>query len=401
MKRLASPSLQLSLIVLSSAALSLSIGCSSSSTPSPKDAAADHSGNDGSPSDTSTAGADGSASDGSASDGNPDVASDTVSMSDGSHADGSSLTPTQARGQYLTGVFGCVNCHTPKLTGGVLDTANLFAGVDCTADTSGNCLSDPNLTPDNTGIGLDSDQQVIDAFRTGRVPQHAVAATDGGADAAADAEVPDSGADGGFPATYLFATMPYYQFANLTDADAQAIVAYLRSLRPVAHTPKANAGTFATPLTAPQWTPADPAKLPAPAADASADAANGKYFATLLCATCHTANLAGADGGTASPLHIDETKAFQGGKTSSITVDGGVMTFQASNLTPDTTGIKDWSAMELVTAIRTAKDKTGKTLCAPMRANASLTSDDATAIADYLLSLTPVANTVNAGPARL
>jgi hypothetical protein len=93
-----------------------------------------------------------------------------------------------------------------------------------------------------------------------------------------------------------------------------------------------------------------------------------------------------------SPLHIDETKAFQGGKTSSITGDGGTMMSQAANLTPDMTGIKDWTAMDVVTAIRMAKDKMGKTLCAPMRANATITAADATAIADYLLSLPPVAN---------
>ena len=145
-----------------------------------------------------------------------------------------------------------------------------------------------------------------------------------------------------------------------------AIVAYLRSLKAVAHEVKANAGTFATQPTAPQWTPADPTKLPAPSADASADATNGKYLATLLCVTCHTVNTSAT-----SPLHIDEAKAFQGGKTSTIAVDGGSMMFQAANLTPDATGIKTWSTGDIITAIislpRTSSSTLSARPCAPTR----------------------------------
>jgi len=206
---------------------------------------------------------------------------------------------------------------------------------------------------------------------------------------------PESPADGGAQ-NYLFANMPWFQFANLTDADAMAIVAYLRVLAPVAHKVKENAGMFAQQPTAPQWTPADPAKLPAVAAGAPADASNGKYLATLLCVTCHTVNV-----GTTPPLHIDEAKAFQGGKTSTITGDGGMMTFQSANLTPDMTGLKGWTAEQIVTAIRMAKDKMGKTLCAPMRANGAMTAEDAMAIADYLMSLPLAANTINACMARM
>jgi cytochrome c551/c552 len=367
------------------------LGCSSSTTGG-KDAAA---------------GAAGSAADGGAgaggSDAAPDVASEVspdvapdVSSDISSDALDGGQTAAQARGQYLTSVLGCVSCHSPKLNG-VVDTANLFAGVDCTADTSGNCLSDPNLTNDATGLKSWTDQQIIDAFRLGKIPAPSTA--DGGTDAAvADAGIAgsDAGADGGAAGAYLFANMPWYQFANLTDADAAGIVAYLRSVKPVAHTVKANAGSFATPPTSPPWTPADPAKLPTPSADASADATNGKYLATLLCVTCHTVNT-----GTSAPLHIDETKAFEGGKTSTITVDGGAMMFQASNLTPDATGVQGWSTDDLVTAIISAKDQLGATLCSPMRANAAITEADATAIADYLKSLPPVANAVNACMARM
>src|SRR5260370_958136 len=52
----------------------------------------------------------------------------------GANCGASDASPTaQARGKYLTGLHGCVNCHTPKVNG-MLDMANLFGGADCTAD---------------------------------------------------------------------------------------------------------------------------------------------------------------------------------------------------------------------------------------------------------------------------
>ena len=294
-----------------------------------------------------------------------------VGEAGGANGGASDDSPTaKARGKYLTGLLGCVNCHTPKVSG-MLDMANLFGGADCTADAMGNCLSVPNLTPDATGLKDRTDQQILDAFRLGKDPE-AVA---------------------GMPA-FLFASMPYYRFANLSDDDARAIVAYLRSIPAVMHKVKENAGTFATQPAAPQWTPADPTKLPPPSAAAPADASNGKYLATIMCSTCHTVNTAAT-----APLHIDETKAFQGGKT--ITPMGAnMMMFQSANLTPDKTGLQGWTQDQIVTAITMAKDKDGKTLCAPMAANPVITPEDAKSIADYLLSLTAVANSVTACKTR-
>jgi mono/diheme cytochrome c family protein len=250
--------------------------------------------------------------------------------------------------------------------------ANLFGGADCAADAMGNCLSVPNLTPDATGLKDRTDQQILDAFRLGKDPD-AVAGMPG----------------------YLFANMPYYRFANLSDDDARAIVAYLRSIPAVMHEVKENAGTFATQPAVPQWTPADPTKLPPPGAAAPADASNGKYLATIMCSTCHTVNTAAT-----APLHIDETKAFQGGKATT-PMGANMMMFQSANLTPDKTGLQGWTQAQIVTAITMAQDKDGKTLCAPMAANPVITPEDAKSIADYLLSLTPVANSVTACKTRM
>jgi hypothetical protein len=114
-----------------------------------------------------------------------------------------------------------------------------------------------------------------------------------------------------------------------------------------------------------------------------------------MCVTCHSPAAAG------TPKHVDETTAFQGGQSNTITVGSMMMMFDSANLTPDATGIKDWSATDLVNAIKMAKDKMNKTLCSPMRGNAIITPADATAIADYLLNIPGVPHAVAACMARM
>jgi len=360
-----------------SSVLALTAGCGSSSSAkndsgTPAAAAGDGPGAD------VTAAADGGGTDsGTAGDtGGQDVASsDGAAPADGGTGDAAAgdAGPSAAamRGQYLVGVLGCANCHTPKVTGTTMpDPTMTLAGVDCFVSTPG-CLSSGNLTPDmDTGIGGFSDQAIVDAFRTGKEP-----------------DPKDAG-------KYLSSRMPYYQFANLSDADAMAIVAYLRALTPVKHAVKVPTAPFDVAPTSPEWTAVDPTKLPAPGASAPADAANGKYFATLMCVTCHS------PAATGTPKHVAETTAFQGGQSSSVMSNGMTVMFESANLTPDMTGLAGWTAPNVVTAIKTAKDRMGKTLCAPMRANGGISDADATAIADYLLSIPPAAHSVTACTAR-
>jgi mono/diheme cytochrome c family protein len=283
------------------------------------------------------------------------------------------LTGPAARGQYLVkNVLSCVGCHTPQLAGGGgTDNSRLLAGVECFAkDSDGGCLNSANLSNDKTGLKDMTDTQIKNAFTKGIDP--------------------DPGADGGVQ--YLFAQMPYYQFASLTDDDANAIVAYLRTVPAVAHE-AANTGTFAAQPSAPQWAPVNPAELPSAAAidGGTAGTSNGKYLATLACATCHTPNTAAT-----APLQLDATKAFQGGKKYSTTLatDGSSITkeIQSSNLTPDSTGLKNWTAAQIVTAIKAGKDEAGRTICSPMRSLPGITNQDATDIANYLLGIPAVAN---------
>jgi hypothetical protein len=294
-------------------------------------------------------------------------------------AGGAVLTTQQMRGQYLVNsVLGCPGCHTPQ--GGAQ-----LSGVDCfvkTAPTTtgaagagGNgaagaggaggagvtpCLSSANLTNDATGIKNLTDQQIKDAFTKGMDPDET--------------------------GKFLFANMPYYQFGNLLSADADAIVAYLRTVPGVSHTVQANTAPYDVQPSAPEWAAVDPTALPA--AGSATGAANGKYLATLACVTCHTVTVSGAN-----PLHIDATKAFQGGKLVNTTVSGTAKTVQTSNLTPDATGIMGWNATQVATAITTAKDNNSVSICG-MRALPNMTTADATDIGTYLLGIPAVANAI-------
>ena len=277
------------------------------------------------------------------------------------------------------GVLGCTGCHTADLGGKAAfahDTA-----------TNGD-LASANLTNDPTGIKAFSDQAVVDAFTKGIDPDK----VDGGT-------------------VYLFANMPWYQFATLSSTDALDIVAYLRSVPPVSRSAAAGTGVFATQPTTPQWTTHTLAQLPNPVGtDGGVDGGtsnqmNGKYFASLLCVNCHTVTT-----GTA-PTMFDITKVFQGGKSASVTVttpiDAGAdagdagpdaattmsktVTVETANLTPDSTGLSTWSAAQITAAVQKAQDKMSRTICG-MRANAGISAQDAMDVAAYLQSIPAVAN---------
>jgi mono/diheme cytochrome c family protein len=114
-----------------------------------------------------------------------------------------------ARGKYLVTIMGCGDCHTPGYFLGKPDLAHPLSGSDVGFEMPGLGIHwGSNLTPDSeTGLGKWSDKEIIRAFRTGVTP-------------------------GG---RRLVPVMPYGNFAALTDHDARAIVAYLRSLPPVRH----------------------------------------------------------------------------------------------------------------------------------------------------------------------
>lgn len=118
------------------------------------------------------------------------------------------------RGEYLATIMDCTGCHTPGALAGKPDASMYLGGSTIGFEIPGlGVIYPPNLTPDNdTGLGKWSADDMVKAIRTGARP------------------------DG----RQLIPVMPYMSYAALTDADAAALVAYLRSIKPVKHQAPAN-----------------------------------------------------------------------------------------------------------------------------------------------------------------
>ena len=274
----------------------------------------------------------------------------------------------EERGKYLVESLGaCGDCHTPRLPSGEMDKSKLLSGVKCfidadpTKDDFG-CLSSANLTNHETGLKNRSKQEIKDMFLKG--------------------ERPDGKA--------LHPVMPYYVLGNMSDADADAIVAYLRTVPGVDNMLPANQPPFTAPEKPAPRVPA--AKIPEPSKSyASHDAAlRGKYLAGNfgVCMECHT----GRDDKGA--ILVD--KLFQGGNVFGRDELGLPMAFQekiySANITPHENGIKGWTVDDIVTVIKKGTDKDKKPLCppmpvGPMGAFGGLKDSDVRDIAHYLLSI--------------
>jgi mono/diheme cytochrome c family protein len=114
-----------------------------------------------------------------------------------------------ARGRYLVTIAGCSDCHTPGALIGAADMKRYLGGSDIGFSIPGlGVFVGQNLTPDkDTGIGSWTGEQIVAAIRTGKKP------------------------DGG----QLSGVMPYPAFSRLSDEDAQAIAAFLKSIPAVDH----------------------------------------------------------------------------------------------------------------------------------------------------------------------
>ena len=114
-----------------------------------------------------------------------------------------------ARGRFLVMITGCSDCHTPGALLGSPDMKRYLGGSDVGFAIPGaGVFVGENLTPDKeTGLGSWTDEQIIAAIRTGKTPE----------------------------GRELSAVMPYPALSHLSDADAQAIVAFLKSLPPVSN----------------------------------------------------------------------------------------------------------------------------------------------------------------------
>jgi cytochrome c553 len=113
-----------------------------------------------------------------------------------------------ARGKQLTWASGCNDCHTPGTFYGSPDTTRMLSGSDVGWQGPWGTSYPRNLTPDPaTGIASWTEEQIVTAFRTGHRPD-------------------------GSP---ILPPMPWPAFAHMSDDDAYAIAAFLKTLPPIEH----------------------------------------------------------------------------------------------------------------------------------------------------------------------
>lgn len=126
-----------------------------------------------------------------------------------------------ARGKYLASIMDCTGCHTGGALIGQPDAKRFLAGSEIGFAIPGlGVFYPPNLTPDReTGLGAWSADEIVAALRKGERPDGRI----------------------------LAPVMPWRSYAALSDRDARALVAYLKSLPPVRFKAPAPVGPDATP----------------------------------------------------------------------------------------------------------------------------------------------------------
>jgi len=118
----------------------------------------------------------------------------------------SDSTDQLLHGKYLVEtVAGCGNCHTPHQPDGTLDPNMAFAGAFVIEEPVFKAYA-RNITPDmETGIGSWTDDQIVNAIRNGQKR------------------------DG----TFYGPPMSFGWYKRMSDSDVRAIVAYIRTVKPV------------------------------------------------------------------------------------------------------------------------------------------------------------------------
>lgn len=204
-----------------------------------------------------------------------------------------------------------------------------------------------NITQDReTGIGNWTDEQIIKAIREGIKPDGSV----------------------------MGPLMPFMAYRHISDRDAEAMVAYLRTIKPVKNTVKASSYPFPVPENY------GPPLSFVPDPDRSDPVAYGEYLAGPLghCMECHS-----SPGEQGAP---DMENALGAG---GMLFHGPWGVSASANITP--TGIGGKSDEEIKQLITTGTRADGTKLLPPMGFNyyANLTAEDLDAIVAYLRTLPP------------
>lgn len=255
------------------------------------------------------------------------------------------------RGAYLMrSIVACGNCHTPGSLMGKPDTKREMAG-GAKFDEPPFTAYAPNITPDpETGLGKWTDMQIVAAIREGRRPDGSI----------------------------IGPPMPIELYRGISDRDAHAIVAYLRSVKPIRNqVPKS---IYRIPLP-PAYGPPVGSVPEVPRGDRPR---YGAYLAGPLghCTECHTPMIA--------PGRRDFAGQLGAGGFPLVGRWGTVI---SPNITPDKeTGIGEWTGAEVKRAITQGLRRDGDKMYPPMAYHfyKNIAAEDLDAIVGHLRSLKPI-----------
>jgi cytochrome c553 len=260
----------------------------------------------------------------------------------------SAETPAE-RGSYLVNTIGaCGNCHARDSAAN--RTPDLAGGLEIN-DPQVGLIVMPNITPDlETGTGKWTVGEIVVGLRDGKRPDGSI----------------------------IGPPMPIPVYRQMSDHDAEAIAAYLLSLKPIR-----------SPLTRSQY------KVPLPPNYGSTithvddpvttdKVAYGSYLVSLgHCVRCHTPP------GDGKPFNMN--LAFAGGRE--FPHFGEIAPSVSRNITPDPEqGIGKWSDDDIKQAITKAIRPDGTKLAGPMPYDwyANMTRGDLDAIVAFMRTIKPI-----------
>jgi mono/diheme cytochrome c family protein len=281
--------------------------------------------------------------------------------------------PTRlARGTYLVNnVLFCGACHTTRDNGNILTeperTDAFLGGGNVYTDKGFGTIWIPNITPDpETGVGNWTDDELLRVLRDG------------------------VGKDG----SLLIPLMPFEFYQHLSDDDARAVVAYLRTVPPY-HQPKPRQDNklgftqkMLFKLVGVQMHKPVAGVLPV---DKTNKHEYGHYIARIsLCGDCHSLSEKGPRPETDPLAYAGSDVPFE---------DPELGKVYARNLTADSeTGIGRYDAAALKQALRNGTRLDGKKLASPMSILiphlSGMSDEDLDALVGYLKTLPPAKHAV-------
>ncbi len=261
-----------------------------------------------------------------------------------------------AKGQYIFALAGGCACHSvPKETP--------YAGGRAFPIPFGTVYS-TNITQDKeTGLGNWTDRQVYDAMVKGIRP------------------------DG----SRILPVMPYEGYSGMAQEDLKALIAYLRTLKPVKKpTPPLNTwAPFARSLGTPVYLKVFGRFSSSPPRAPKSGIERGRYLVehVSLCVDCHTPRNA---------IGAPKQSLYLAGANKKI----GPLGQAVPNITPDKeTGIGDWKREDiaelLINGTKPDMDNVQGLMAEVIEHGyKNMTKEDALAIADYLKSIPPIKNKI-------